>query len=69
VSKFVEKIMVEATEGCSINQGKYAKRVKSTKFENKFCQLASQHLKFSETCENFSKSVYDQDTRRIVKLR
>jgi hypothetical protein len=61
--------MVEATEGCNINQGKYAKRVKSTKFENKFCRLASQHLKFSETCENFSKSMYDQDTRRIVKLR
>jgi hypothetical protein len=48
--------VVEATEGCSINQGKYAKRVKSTKFENKFCRLASQLLKFSETCENFSKS-------------
>jgi hypothetical protein len=48
--------VVEATEGCSINQGKYDKRVKSTKFENKFCRLASQHLKFSETCENFSKA-------------
>jgi hypothetical protein len=24
--------MVEATKGCDINQGKYAKRVKSTKF-------------------------------------
>jgi hypothetical protein len=47
--------MVEATEGCSINQGKYAKRVKSTKFENKFCRLVSQHVKFSETCENFLK--------------
>jgi hypothetical protein len=31
------KIMVEATEDCNINQGKYAKKVKSTKFENKFC--------------------------------
>jgi hypothetical protein len=69
VLKFVEKIMVEATDGCSINQGKYAKRVKSTKFENKFCRLASQHLKSSETCENFSKNAYDQDTRKIVKLR
>jgi hypothetical protein len=48
VSKFVEKIMVEETEGCSINQGKYAKRTKSKKFENKFCRLASQHLEFSE---------------------
>jgi hypothetical protein len=35
------RIVVEATEGCSINQGKYAKRVKSTKFANKFCRLAS----------------------------
>jgi hypothetical protein len=26
--------MVEATEGCDINQGKCAKRVKSTKFVN-----------------------------------
>jgi hypothetical protein len=34
------KIMVEATEGCNINQGKYAKKVKSTKFENKFCRLS-----------------------------
>jgi uncharacterized membrane protein len=50
------KIVVEATEGCSINQGKYAKRVKSTKFENQFCRLASQHLKFSKTCKNFSKA-------------
>jgi hypothetical protein len=24
--------MVEATEGCDINQGRYAKQVKSTKF-------------------------------------
>jgi hypothetical protein len=48
--------MVEATKGCSINQGKYAKRVKSTKFENKFCLLVSQHVKFSETCENFLKA-------------
>jgi hypothetical protein len=67
--KICRKIMVEATEGCSINQGKYAKRVKSTKFENKFCRLVSQHLKSSKTCENFSKSVYDQGTQKIVKLR
>jgi hypothetical protein len=66
--KVVEKIMVQATEGCSINQGKYAKQVKSTKFENKFCRLASQHLKSSETCENFSKSMYDQYTRKIVNF-
>jgi hypothetical protein len=35
-----KKIMVEATGGCNINQGKYAKRIKSRKFENKFCRLA-----------------------------
>jgi hypothetical protein len=33
--KIRRKIVVEATKGYSINQGKYAKRVKSTKFERK----------------------------------
>jgi hypothetical protein len=60
--------MVEATESCSINQGKYAKRIKSTRFKNKFCRLESQRLKFSKSCEFFSKSSYDQDTRRIKNL-
>jgi hypothetical protein len=59
----LHKIVVEATEGCSINHGKYAKRVKSTKFENKFCRLASQHLKFSKTCENFSKACIGKITK------
>jgi hypothetical protein len=31
--------MVEATEGCCINQGKYANWVKSTKFETNFVDL------------------------------
>jgi hypothetical protein len=35
-----QKALVEATEGCCINRGKSASRVKSTKFENKFCRLA-----------------------------
>jgi hypothetical protein len=31
------KVLVEATEGCNINRGKFARKIKSTKFENKFC--------------------------------
>jgi hypothetical protein len=46
--------MVEATEGCSINQGKSAGQINSTKFENKFCRLAQQRLKFPKTNEDFS---------------
>jgi hypothetical protein len=53
------KIMIEATEGCNINQGKCAKRVKSTKFADKFCQLASHHLQFQNS-RKLLKSTDDQ---------
>jgi hypothetical protein len=66
------KIMVEATEGCSINQGRSANRIKSTKFENKFCRLAQRRLKFSKTNEDFQKltkispeSMHDRNTRIV----
>jgi hypothetical protein len=55
--------MVEATEGCNINRGKCAKRVKSTKFVNKFCRLASHYLRF----QNSQKILENIDDQAIGK--
>jgi hypothetical protein len=55
--------MVETTEGCNINRGKCAKRVKSTKFVNKFCRLASHYLRF----QNSQKILENIDDQAIGK--
>jgi hypothetical protein len=63
LSEDLYEIMVEATEGCNINRGKCAKRVKSTKFVNKFCQLASLYLQFQNR-RKILKNIDDQAIRK-----
>jgi hypothetical protein len=33
------KVLVEATEGCNINRGKFARKIKSTKLKANFVDL------------------------------
>jgi hypothetical protein len=58
------KVLVEATEGCNINRGKFARKIKSTKFENKFCRLARRWFKNFQKLANIPpKGVFDRNTR------
>jgi hypothetical protein len=47
--------MVEATEGCNINQGKCAKRVKSTKFVKQILSTCITLLVISKFANNSQK--------------
>jgi hypothetical protein len=62
------KVMVEATEGCDINQGKCARRVKSTKIVHKFCRLASLYSRF-QNWRKILENIDDQAIRKNKKFR
>jgi hypothetical protein len=47
--------MVEATKGCDINQGKYAKRVKCTKFMKQILLTYVTLLEISKLTKNSQK--------------
>jgi hypothetical protein len=48
-------IMVEATEGCNINQGKCAKRVKSTKFVKQILSTCDTLFMISKFMNSYQK--------------
>jgi hypothetical protein len=57
--------MVEATEGCNINQGKCAKRVKSTKFVKQILSTCVTLLvisKFANNSQEFKWSKHWKET-------
>jgi hypothetical protein len=60
--------MVEATEGCIINQGKYANRISPQNSRTNFIDLRDNIEVFKNLTKISPKSVFEQNTRGIVKL-
>jgi hypothetical protein len=59
-------IVVEATEGCNINQGKCAKRVKSTKFVKQILSTCITLLTISKFAENSQKYRWSRYSKKTL---